>query len=151
MRDFGSEPGSKLASGESTRLGATALFLAPDRTCLPRGCKTILEVSDRGADGRLIDSAGDIHTIPLLDRAPLAVAEEAAAALAPVRPRRVAASSTLPLQAALLDLLGVQAVEERQADRRAPDRVGPGGQLSGRLDQRVPDQWIRLRWRADRH
>ncbi|HTD78441.1 MAG TPA: FtsK/SpoIIIE domain-containing protein, partial [Chloroflexota bacterium] len=130
---------AELASGEGARLGATALFLASDRTRLPRGCKAILEVSDPGADGRLTDSAGDIHTIPLLDRAPLPVAEETAAALAPVRPRRVAASSALPLQAALLDLLGVPAVEDLDVRERwqrgAADRslavpigVRPGGE-----------------------
>jgi S-DNA-T family DNA segregation ATPase FtsK/SpoIIIE len=103
---------AEFASGQGTRLGATALFLAADRTHLPRGCKTILEVSDPGPDGRLIDSEGNVQPVAVLDRAPLPVAEQAAAALAPLRPRRVAAPSGLPSQAGLLDLLGVQAVED---------------------------------------
>lgn len=129
-----------VASDEGARLGATALFLAPDRTRLPRGCKTILDVSDPGADGRLIDAEGNVHPIPMLDRAPLPVAEEAAAALAPLRPRRVAASSALPPQAPLLDVLGVQAVEHVDALERwrrggadrclaVPIGVRPSGEL----------------------
>lgn len=133
-----------LQASEDAQLGASCLFLAPDRAHLPRACRTIVEVSDAQTEGRLTDPTGEVHTIALIDVAPLQLADQLASALAPLRARRIASSSTLPAQAPLLDLLNVEAVEDLAAldrwQRGAPDRslavpigVRPGGETL-RLD-----------------
>ncbi|MDQ6670023.1 MAG: type VII secretion protein EssC [Chloroflexota bacterium] len=118
-----------------SRLGASCLFLSTDRTRLPRSCRTILEVPG----GVLTQPNGDVHSVACLDGASPELARQLASALAPVRARRIASSSALPVQVPLLDLLGVERVEELDLldrwRRRAPDRslgvpigVRPGGE-----------------------
>jgi S-DNA-T family DNA segregation ATPase FtsK/SpoIIIE len=117
---------AQLSTGDDARLGASCLFLASDRSLLPRACRTILEVGENSADARLIDPTGNVQTIPLLDPAPLPLTEQLATALAPLRPRRLASSSELPTQATLLELLGVESVEDLDVlhrwQRSAADR-----------------------------
>jgi len=103
---------AEISASDISRLGATCLFLAPDRRLLPRACRTIVELSEDGADGRLVRPDGDVQGISALDLAPLLLVEQLATALASLQPRRLASPSALPSHVPILPLLGVEAVEE---------------------------------------
>src|SRR5438445_1990791 len=72
---------AEISASEISRLGATCLFLAPDRRLLPRACRTIVELSEDGADGRLVRPDGDVQGISARDLAPLLPVEQLATAL----------------------------------------------------------------------
>src|SRR5205814_329479 len=123
-------------------VGASSLFLARDRTQLPRTCRTILEVP-RGALTNL-DLESGMERIVAGDRLSLELADCVGTALAALRPRRIAAATGLPTQVTLLDLWGAQSVEELDAlerwQRAMPEKslaipfgVRPGGETL-RLD-----------------
>jgi S-DNA-T family DNA segregation ATPase FtsK/SpoIIIE len=122
------------------RVGASYLFVAEDRTRLPRQCGTILEVADAEPRARLIDRTGAVQVVDVLDGMPLEDCERLAIALAPLQPRRVAAPSALPSRALLLDLLRVQRLEDLDVLERwsnsapqhtlaVPIGVRPGGDV----------------------
>jgi len=123
-----------LDASDGSRLGASCLFLSAHRTQLPRACRTLLEVPH----GLLTEPNGGVHSVRALDGASAHLAGELASALAPLRVRRIASSTALPAQVPLLQLLGVESVEELDVldrwQRAAPDRslgvpigVRPGG------------------------
>lgn len=123
-----------LDASDGSRLGASCLFLSAHRTQLPRTCRTLLEVPH----GLLTEPNGEVHNVRALDGASAHLAGELASALAPLRVRRIASSTALPAQVPLLELLGVESVEELDVldrwQRAAPDRslavpigVRPGG------------------------
>jgi S-DNA-T family DNA segregation ATPase FtsK/SpoIIIE len=121
-------------------VGASFLFVAEDRTRLPRQCGAILEVTEADPRARLIDRSGAVQVVDVLDGMPLEDCERLAIALAPLQPRRVAAPSALPSRALLLDLLRVQRLEDLDVLERwstsapqhtlaVPIGVRPGGEV----------------------
>lgn len=124
-----------VGASDDGRLGASCLFLSAHRTQLPRTCRTILDVPS----GVLVEPSGEAHSVPAVDSAPTDLAAQVASTLAPLRVRRIAASSALPGQVPLLDLLGVEEVEQldvlQRWQRSTPERslavtigVRPGGE-----------------------
>lgn len=123
-------------------LGASSLFLATDRTRLPRTCRTIVDV----ARGVLTDLDSEASTVDVVapDRLSMQHADCVGTALAALRPRRIASATGLPTQVTLLDLWDVHTVEEFEVlerwRRSAPEKslavpigVRPGGETL-RLD-----------------
>ncbi|MBV8718146.1 MAG: type VII secretion protein EssC, partial [Chloroflexi bacterium] len=122
------------------RLGASSLYLSSDRTRLPRTCRTILEVPA----GVLSDLEANVDARVAMDATGVPLVEQVAAALAPLRAKRLASRTDLPAQVSLLELFEAQTVDALDVLDRwreaAPERslavpigVRPGGEIL-RLD-----------------
>lgn len=107
------EPVLPLLLNEGKRVGAYALFLADRSDALPRQCQAIVELEITQPRLILLTGAPSVREIPFEpDRVSVEWADRLARALAPLRLQRAAAPSEIPATVTLLDLLGVERVED---------------------------------------
>jgi S-DNA-T family DNA segregation ATPase FtsK/SpoIIIE len=116
-----------LLSGEGQRLNATALILKDQLARLPQGCSTIAQVS--------LPNTVQIQTVGIAAHSPSGMADQMAPevsealarALAPLRVFSPESAVALPSNVRLLDILGIQDLQQYNIPRewadRSPDRL----------------------------
>jgi S-DNA-T family DNA segregation ATPase FtsK/SpoIIIE len=101
-----------LSNRQDAPVGASFVFVTEERTHLPRQCSPILEIANSEPRAQLVDRKGLARDVQLLDGIPIQECERFAISLAPLRLRRVTAPNFLPSRALLLDLLGVERLDD---------------------------------------
>ena len=120
-------PALHLLLSEGRRLNGTAIFLNDRIARLPQGCATVAEVS--------LPSTVQVQTVGIAapplsgtaDQVDRRAAEELARALAPLRVFSPESAVALPSNIRLLDVLGIQDIQQHNAQRdwtnRSPDHL----------------------------
>ncbi len=111
------EPIVPLLLRESGAVGATLLFLADRVESLPQGCRAVVGV--RPGSGQLVLTTAPAAPASFKpDQVPVSLADRWARRMAPIRLQKPAASTEIPYMVTLLDLLGVDAIEDLDAASR---------------------------------